>query len=319
MLTQCKASRMGNAKSQEDTTLILEADDSKKYELIVESTPFSEGNCKSAYKAKVISPRECDVVVKKSKEKSTMQRDDWELDIKMAKKAEELAKQFNEESRTSRCLHFRQPIPMKVINGPESQFKEGSYVLVEAYLVGEFTKWNTNYDYVNEKDKTSLQAFSHFTYKKTNGKLLICDIQGVKDRNQYSLTDPAIHSDTQEYGSTDLGRRGINAFFKNHICEDHCLKLALQDGDATISSANEPKVTEHHIASQKIENGNDSMNINNENTVLFHGHCGIKEPQHQHKSVSEKTKLNPRAKHQGATNHPSSSKKEEVSIHVDHP
>lgn len=309
MLTQSKAPRMSNAMSQEDTTLVLEDDDGKKYELIVESTPSSEGVFKYAYKAQVKSPRKCDVVVKKFKEKCTMQRDDWELDIKMAKEAEELAKEFNEESGTSRRLHFRQPIPMKVITGPASQFKEGSYVLVEAYLQGEFTKWNSNYEYVNEEDKTSLQAFSHFTYKKTNGKLLICDIQGVKDKNQYSLTDPAIHSDTREYGSTDLGRRGIKAFFKKHTCEDHCLKLELQDGDATISSANEPKVTEHHIASQKTENENDSMNVNNENTMLLHGYCSIKEPQPQHKSVSEKTILNPRAKHQG----------EEVSIHVDHP
>ena len=306
---------MGNGQSQEVTTVtIVETDDGEKCELIVESEPFSEGTLKYAYKAKMISPRKCDVVIKTHKDKCTMEKDGFDMDIKSAKKAEELAKAFNEESGTSRCVHFRQPKTMKVITGTASQFKEGSYVLVEAYLEGEYTKWNNNYTYVNEEDKTSLQAFSHYTYIKTNGKLLVCDIQGVKDTNQYSLTDPAIHSDTQDYGDTDLGETGMEKFLKEHKCEDHCLKLGLQDGDATKSLSNESEVTEDDVASPKIENGNDFSNSNNENTMLFHGRHDRIEPQPQHRSLTEKTKFNPKPKNQAATNHPS---EEEVSTHVD--
>lgn len=291
---------MANSGSKKDTTIVVETDDGVKYELIVENEPFAEGVLKYAYKARMISPRDCDIVVKTLKDEHTMQKEDWDMDVKMAEISEELAKAFNEESGTSRQLHFRQPIPMKVITTrSESQFKDGSYVLVEAYLEGEYTKWNNNYDGVNEEDITSLQAFSHFTHKKTDGKLLICDIQGVKDPNQYSLTDPAIHSDRQgQYGATDFGERGMKAFFKNHKCENYCSKLQLQDGDAS-ESVTEPVITKDPVSSPK---GNDVVNRNDENTMLLHGHPKRKQHPPQHRSQSEKTKFNPQPKHQAATN-----------------
>ena len=309
---------MGNSGSKEDTvTLVVEADDGVKYKLIVDSKPFSEGSFKLAYKARMISPRECDVVVKMPKDGRTMENNYYEVDVKSATKAEELAKAFNEASGTSRPLHFRQPIPMKVITGPQSQFTNGSYVLVEAYLEGEYMKWNNNFDYVNEEDKTSLQAFSHFTYMKTNGKLLICDIQGVKDKNQYSLTDPAIHSDTPgKYGETDLGLiEGMKAFFKKHKCEGYCSKLGLQDRDA---SCNESEVTEYHVPSQKIENRDNVSNRNDENTMLLHDLLMRRNPQRQHSSQSEKTKFNPQRKSEAATDRPSLETSSEVSIHVEY-
>ena len=294
---------MANSGSKEDTTIVVETDDGVKYELIVENEPFAEGVSKHAYKARMISPRDCDIVVKTSKDKRTMQKDDWDMDVKMAETSEELAKAFNEESGTSRQLHFRQPIPMKVITSTrsESQFKDGSYVLVEAYLEGEYTKWNSNYDFVNEEDVTSLQAFSHFTHKKTNGKLLICDIQGVKDANQYSLTDPAIHSDEGQYGSTDLGKQGMEAFFKKHKCEKYCSKLQLQDGDAS-ESVTEPVFAKDPVTSR---NGDYVINRNDENTMLLHGHPDRIKRRPQHSSRSEKTKFNPQPQHQAATSDPS--------------
>lgn len=42
-----------------------------------------------------------------------------------------------------------------------------------------------------------LQAFSHFTYKYTGRKLVVCDLQGVYNNEtvplMFELTDPAIH------------------------------------------------------------------------------------------------------------------------------
>ena len=328
---QGETSRM--AGSQEDTTsvvktddtdttfiLVVSTDDGEKIELIVDSEPPLKGAFKRAYKARMISPRECDVVIKVPKDGSTMEKEHCEMDVQSAKIAEGLAKTFNEESGTSRPVHFRQPIPMKVntSTSPKSQFKEDSYVLVEAYLEGEYKKWNNNLDYVNEKDKTSLQAFSHFTHKKTNGKLLVCDIQGVKDKDGYYLTDPAIHSDTQgQYGITDLGQPGIDAFMKKHKCEDFCSKLAKD------ASFNESEVTEDRVTSPTIEKGNDISNRNVENTMLLHDQPNRKKPQPQHSSQSEKTKFNPPPKHQAATDHPpiparsSLEASSKVSTHVD--
>ena len=83
-----------------------------------------------------------------------------------------------------------------------------------------------------------VQAFSHFTYWHTRRKMLVCDLQGVLNitaadegrAGAFELTDPVIHyrSDTgrqQVYGKTDLGVRGIHAFFETHKCNDVCRLL----------------------------------------------------------------------------------------------
>ena len=68
--------------------------------------------------------------------------------------------------------------------------------------------------------------FSHWTYAKTNGDLIIVDLQGVRGTKYYTLTDPAIHSfKTGPYGDLDLGQRGIKAFFSTHQCEGVCKGL----------------------------------------------------------------------------------------------
>ena len=88
-----------------------------------------------------------------------------------------------------------------------------------------------------------VQAFSHFTYRHTRRKMLVCDLQGVLNNTAadegcagvFELTDPVIHyrSDTgrqQVYGKTDLGSCGINAFFATHKCNDVCRLLGLRPG-----------------------------------------------------------------------------------------
>jgi len=290
--------------SQEDKNLVVEKDDGEVLKLIVDSEPFGVGIFKKAYKARMISPRECDVVIKTPKCGHTMQREGLDMDVKKAEIAEKLAKSFNKEFGTSRPLHYRQPVVAKVITGPRSPFENGSYVLVEAPLEGEFKKWNNNWKFVDKKDKSSLQAFSHYTYEKTNRKVLVCDIQGVKDRNQYVLTDPAIHSDTQEYGEDDGGPQGIKSLFEVHDCKDYCSEIGLKEDD---TSANESEIPKDHVTRQKIANESEFTMRNVENTRLLHDLPEREKVQQLHSSRSEKTLFrNQQPEHQAATNHPSS-------------
>ena len=68
------------------------------------------------------------------------------------------------------------------------------------------------------------------TCVKTNGQLLVCDLQGVnKHDGGFQLTDPAINSVTQEYGNTDLGKLGIYLFFALHECTGVCKRLKLTE------------------------------------------------------------------------------------------
>lgn len=75
------------------------------------------------------------------------------------------------------------------------------------------------------------QAFSHFSYIYGGRKSLICDLQGVVDREKRLLqfTDPVVHyhdvfkeDKRGQYGRTDHGEKGIQLFLKSHECNALC-------------------------------------------------------------------------------------------------
>ena len=110
--------------------------------------------------------------------------------------------------------------------------ENGKYYSIEEYLDGEFIKFNSNGGMVNEEKYTStLDAFSHWTYQATNEYLLISDLQGFNlNKDTFLLTDPAIIcADTpKRFGPTNLGQRGVKAFFSRHQCNDICRSLKLK-------------------------------------------------------------------------------------------
>merc|ERR1712211_228456 len=78
------------------------------------------------------------------------------------------------------------------------------------------------------------QAFSHFTYRKSKRRMLVCDLQGVLTSSTspplFELTDPVIHYRSfigrqNAFGRTDRGKRGIHNFFKTHVCTELCRML----------------------------------------------------------------------------------------------
>ncbi|XP_014778417.1 uncharacterized protein LOC106874992 [Octopus bimaculoides] len=67
------------------------------------------------------------------------------------------------------------------------------------------------------------EAFSHYTYWYTKGRMVVDDLQGViQDANHFRLTDPSIHSVKLSYGPTDNGQNGITAFLSKHRCNKIC-------------------------------------------------------------------------------------------------
>ena len=79
------------------------------------------------------------------------------------------------------------------------------------------------------------QAFSHFTYRYTKRKVLVCDLQGVLSTAgthppRFEFTDPVIHFPSRSgrrnvFGRTDRGRKGIKDFFRSHNCGPLCRAL----------------------------------------------------------------------------------------------
>ena len=107
-----------------------------------------------------------------------------------------------------------------------------------------------------------MEAFSHFTYHRSGGQLIVCDLQvrelfvlhwknvtlqivsyrrssiinsaslsvnrGIANttdttqKRRFELTDVAICSRRHRFGPTDLGEKGIDSFFHNHACNQFC-------------------------------------------------------------------------------------------------
>ena len=158
----------------------------------------------------------------------------------------------------------------------ESYMPDGeAWVLVEPELEGKFTKWNNNAGLVrgptademaastsgerlgvgsmavleeDEEDDEDYapiqvsdvpQAFSHFSYEHSRGKMLVCDIQGVWNAEDgFVLTDPVVHyvsssGRRHKNGATDKGLDGVKSFFSTHKCNGLCAKLRLPSRSAS--------------------------------------------------------------------------------------
>jgi hypothetical protein len=71
------------------------------------------------------------------------------------------------------------------------------------------------------------QAFSHFTFERSQGRFLVCDLQGVG----CVLTDPAIHTRDPErfkLTNTNYNDEGFKLFFVSHKYNAICTKLKLK-------------------------------------------------------------------------------------------
>jgi Alpha-kinase family len=85
-----------------------------------------------------------------------------------------------------------------------------------------------------------LASFSHYTYVRSGGSMMVVDLQGSfqerwlfeDGRPKFLLTDPALHTNcisANNFGRTNLGRRGMKAFFKTHQCNACCRLFNFKD------------------------------------------------------------------------------------------
>ena len=99
-------------------------------------------------------------------------------------------------------------------------------------LIRNFTKFTSNNGWMADEGwrGKAMEAFSHYTYHRSSGMMIVCDLQGryrdnrrwVNGKSRFELTDIAICSRRRSYGPTDLGEKGIDSFFHNHVCNEFC-------------------------------------------------------------------------------------------------
>ena len=202
-----------------------------------ESEKFAEGRFRNAYMGTWTSPpskagKKC--VVKEKKDEYTWEAADWDMALKTQAKAQQLATAFNSANKTNYPISFADISRQIVItqeagsSGPQKD----EYVIVEDYISGEFKKWCNNYGFISAEAETtcvSMPAFMHWSWLHTGGKVMVSDLQGVRQdypSKQYRLTDAAILSSTREYGPTDMGIEGMAMFFLHHKCNAICQGLS---------------------------------------------------------------------------------------------
>ena len=130
------------------------------------------------------------------------------------------SKNINSNQLSISFLNF---MVLETLNGA---FKGSKYLMCEPFLEGAFIKYNNNIGWVlpNKEEaamNSIVQSFSHFSFLESKGKLVVVDIQGVGN----TMTDPAVQSLEEVFGTTDLGRYGIYKFLKSHRCNKYCEML----------------------------------------------------------------------------------------------
>lgn len=195
--------------------------------------PFAQGSLRFAFYGQ-FSSDECEIIDVVFKEFSSSDPDINTLEVykehlEIQVIAQYLANRFN----TEMIRLFRKPVFVVYADADLVQEKddESKIYQVEARMHQNWHKWNNNSGGVSFSEySTVLQAFSHWTYHITAGRLMIVDLQGVKAEGAYLLTDPAIHCDNLlrfKHTRTNLGVKGMNRFFHTHICSEVCSKLEL--------------------------------------------------------------------------------------------
>ncbi len=92
----------------------------------------------------------------------------------------------------------------------------------------EFKKYNNN-GVFQDPDHPDTHALSHFSFQLFEGRLMMVDIQGCRNGDTYTLTDPGFHSESGKgLGDTNLGVKGFQQFFEKHSCGNLCKQLKLR-------------------------------------------------------------------------------------------
>eukprot|EP00798_Chlamydomonas_sp_ICE-L_P005007 gene5007-34792_t len=149
----------------------------------------------------------------------------FDLDIKAVDKAQEIINAFNAENVITSTVYLNHP---EVWTFQPNSGYDGQRNLTEPFIEG-FQKFNSNSGIVPQAYDTDgwpalMQALSHYSYHKTGGRYVLCDLQGGvwPDGGGAVLTDPVILSRDREFGPTDLGSAGISTFFARHTCNKFC-------------------------------------------------------------------------------------------------
>jgi Alpha-kinase family/Protein kinase domain len=202
--------------------------------------PFAQGALRVAHYTRTAASTNHYIV--KSFERAGWQPSDGELatDMRCQALCKAFALEFNALVRDKHSIDFVMMVYLKGKEGTTSS--DSMCISLESFLPGKIVKYNNNTSYVNEEIPNdpfnqAAQAFSHFTFERSQGRVLVCNLEGVGKL----MTDPIIHTvDPKRFilSTTNLGEDGFKFFFCSHKCNDVCRQLGLKSNASMFVSGN---------------------------------------------------------------------------------
>ncbi len=199
----------------------------KETVVVIDDEVFAKGGMRSVYKSFDLEDEVPDWVVKQwlpsmgSSQGTTHRK--YFREVFVQSKTQQLVNLFNSVQSEKTCRMNDAFVIQLVERHPVALF------FGERYISGKYKKMNSNDGWVSRSGDFA-SAFSHYSFKKSDGYCLICDIQGVETEDTAIWTDPQMHSiDGNAGGAGDLGITGITHFFEKHKCGSLCQLLSLEN------------------------------------------------------------------------------------------
>ena len=193
-------------------------------------TSFAKGNRKKAFVGQLngLGPRCGDLAVVKVFVDQAGTESRCQTEIDKTNTAQNLTRSFlnNQPTRGER-LEFVKLLKAlmddrSLVTPGSRKLQRGEWVLIEEKFDKNFRTFVDRCGRVKGKNVALLEAFIHFSYHHTGGRLVVCGLEGSKCGSCYRLKTPIIHSLDQSYGDSDAGKGGIDRVFGNHVCNDMC-------------------------------------------------------------------------------------------------
>ncbi|KAK4228864.1 hypothetical protein QBC38DRAFT_508680 [Podospora fimiseda] len=185
------------------------------------SNPFAQGSPRLAFYASTMaSTSPC--VVKTSKRTATDELPLLVEEMRCRALAKSFALEFNSLLHREHTIDF---VATACFKGHSKSADDDSCISLKPFIEGIH----------DSPANQAAQAFSHFTFERSKGKFLVCDLQGAGE----FLTDPVVHTADEnrfKLSRTNVGFEGMKLFFMSHECNDVCSRLELRSSRSTIKS-----------------------------------------------------------------------------------
>lgn len=211
-------------------------------EFVIEEKEFAAGGFRKAFKAMSITEgfnkgtwvvkSYLETAVQLIKDTGQTTEEHTRKSVQMQYLARNFASQLKEAIAKDKLDEYGESFEYKSVYMGIAE--DGELLTAEEFIPGDFVKFINNNGIVCEEDTMlckKAQAFSHFTYEKSQGKVMVLDIQG----SGYTLYDPEIASaDLQsedggyQFCTGNLAQNAIESFFEVHQCNSYCKLLKLK-------------------------------------------------------------------------------------------